>query len=105
LNEVASESFAYPHGCQHENWHWPPDALLLDEVLAVGDAHFAEKSRAKMDEFKERGKTILLVTHDLATVENWCHQALWLEGGKVQALGDPKEVVARYKAQASATVG
>jgi len=82
-----------------------PDILLLDEVLAVGDAHFAEKSRARMEEFKDQGKTILLVTHDLATVESWCHQALWLEGGKVQALGDPKEVVARYRAQASATVG
>jgi len=50
-----------------------PDILLLDEVLAVGDAHFGEKSRARMEEFKEGGKTILLVTHDLATVESWCH--------------------------------
>lgn len=73
-----------------------PDILLLDEVLAVGDAHFAEKSRARMEEFKEGGKTILLVTHDLATVESWCHEALWLEGGKVRALGEPKEVVASY---------
>ena len=73
-----------------------PDILLLDEVLAVGDAHFAEKSRARMEEFKEGGKTILLVTHDLATVESWCHQALWLEGGKVRALGEPREVVKRY---------
>ena len=81
-----------------------PDILLLDEVLAVGDAHFAEKSRARMEEFKEQGKTILLVTHDLATVESWCHQALWLEGGKVRALGDPHEVVSQYREGALAAM-
>ena len=73
-----------------------PDVLLLDEVLAVGDAHFAEKSRARMEEFKEQGKTILLVTHDLATVENWCHQALWLDKGEVRALGKPDGVIGLY---------
>lgn len=79
-----------------------PDILLLDEVLAVGDAHFAEKSRARMEEFKKQGKTILLVTHDLATVANWCHQALWLEGGRVRALGDPGEAIARYREESLA---
>jgi len=73
-----------------------PDVLLLDEVLAVGDAHFVEKSRARMDEFKKSGKTILLVTHDLPTAKNWCHQALWLDGGKIQALGKSTEVVDLY---------
>ncbi|MCS7240952.1 MAG: ABC transporter ATP-binding protein [Candidatus Bipolaricaulota bacterium] len=73
-----------------------PDILLLDEVLAVGDAAFAEKSRARMDEFKKQGKTILLVTHDLPTVKSWCHQALWLNKGEVCALGDPKDIVDRY---------
>jgi ABC-type polysaccharide/polyol phosphate transport system ATPase subunit len=73
-----------------------PDILLLDEVLAVGDAHFAAKSRARMEEFKDLGKTILLVTHDLATVKNWCHQALWLDKGEVRAMGKPSEVIALY---------
>ena len=73
-----------------------PDILLLDEVLAVGDAAFAQKSRARMDEFKRQGKTILLVTHDLATVESWCHQALWLDQGEVRALGKPDEVISMY---------
>jgi ABC-type polysaccharide/polyol phosphate transport system ATPase subunit len=82
-----------------------PDILLLDEVLAVGDAHFAEKSRARMEEFKERGKTILLVTHDLATAQGWCHQVLWLDQGRVVALGAPAEVVARYRGKSVATVG
>jgi len=81
-----------------------PDILLLDEVLAVGDAAFAEKSRARMNEFKARVKTILLVTHDLATVTSWCHQALWLDKGKVCALGNPEEVVTRYCERLVATV-
>lgn len=82
-----------------------PDILLLDEVLGVGDAHFAEKSRARMKKFKDEGKTILLVTHDLATVVNWCHQVLWLDQGRVRALGDPNEMVACYRGESVATVG
>jgi ABC-type polysaccharide/polyol phosphate transport system ATPase subunit len=77
--------------------HVNPDILLLDEVLAVGDASFLEKSRARMDKFKEQGKTILLVTHDLNTVQNWCHQALLLNQGELQAFGDAKEVIALYR--------
>jgi branched-chain amino acid transport system ATP-binding protein len=74
-----------------------PDILLIDEVLAVGDARFTEKSRARIDEFKKSGTTIVLATHDLSTVETWCQQALYLCGGKIGALGEPKEVVAKYK--------
>jgi len=84
--------------------HVDPDILLLDEVLAVGDASFIEKSRARMDKFKEQGKTILLVTHDLTTVESWCHQALWLNDGKLCALGNAKEVVARYRKEVAITI-
>lgn len=75
--------------------HVNPDVLLLDEVLAVGDAGFVEKSRDRIDRFKQEGKTILLVTHDLHTVQTWCHQALWLHH-EVCAFGDPKWVVERY---------
>ena len=53
-----------------------------------------------MDEFKKSGKTILFATHDLATVENWCHQALFLNGGQMYVLGEPKEVVAKYREMA-----
>ncbi|MGD0780418.1 MAG: ABC transporter ATP-binding protein [Dehalococcoidales bacterium] len=74
-----------------------PDILLLDEVLAVGDASFAQKSRARMEEFKNSGKTIVLATHDLATVENWCQQAIFLYGGQICGFGKPKEVVAKYR--------
>ena len=80
------------------------DILLLDEVLAVGDASFVEKSRARMDKFKEQGKTILLVTHDLGTVQNWCHQAMWLDQGQLCAIGEPKEVVARYREKVAITI-
>jgi lipopolysaccharide transport system ATP-binding protein len=74
-----------------------PDILLADEVLSVGDASFAQKSRARMEEFKSRGKTIVLATHDLGTVENWCQKALLLHGGEMYAFGNPKEVVAKYR--------
>jgi len=78
-----------------------PDILLVDEVLAVGDASFAKKSRARMEEFKNSGKTIILATHDLATVENWCQQALFLHGGQMYGFGDPRTVVAKYREMAT----
>ncbi len=73
-----------------------PDILLLDEMLAVGDAKFAEKSRARMEEFKDEGKTILLVTHDLKSVRTWCHDALWLHDGAVRAFGPSPAIVEQY---------
>jgi lipopolysaccharide transport system ATP-binding protein len=82
-----------------------PDILLIDEVLAVGDASFAKKSRARMDQFKEKGKTILFATHDLALVENWCHGALFLNGGQMCALGKPKDVIAQYRESLLAATG
>jgi len=78
--------------------HVDPDVLLIDEVLGVGDAGFLAKSRGRVDRFKQQGKTILLVTHDLPTVESWCHQALWLNHGEVRAFGDSKDVVSQYVA-------
>jgi ABC-type polysaccharide/polyol phosphate transport system ATPase subunit len=76
-----------------------PDILLLDEVLAVGDSQFAKKCRTRVEDFKQQKKTILLVTHDIATVESWCDQALWLDHGEMQALGNPKEIVELYRSQ------
>lgn len=73
-----------------------PDILLLDEVLSVGDAHFSEKSWARMTEFKEQGKTIILATHDMDTVVSWCRSAIWLEDGQVRTIGEPARVVAEY---------
>jgi ABC-type polysaccharide/polyol phosphate transport system ATPase subunit len=64
-----------------------PDILIADEVLAVGDMAFTQKCLAKMREFKDRGKTVLLVTHDINTVKIFCERAIWLEAGKLRALG------------------
>jgi ABC-type polysaccharide/polyol phosphate transport system ATPase subunit len=73
-----------------------PDVLLVDEVLAVGDEGFTHKCLDKFAEFKRRGKTILLVTHSLGLVERFCDEALWLDSGRVEGLGDPKRVVGAY---------
>ena len=76
--------------------HVDPDVLLVDEVLAVGDEGFTHKCLDKFAEFKRRGKTILLVTHALGLVERFCDEALWLDGGRMKAMGDPKRVVGAY---------
>jgi ABC-type polysaccharide/polyol phosphate transport system ATPase subunit len=76
--------------------HVDPDVLLVDEVLAVGDEGFTHKCLDKFGEFRRRGKTILLVTHSLGLVERFCDEALWLEGGRVRATGDPRRVVGAY---------
>jgi ABC-2 type transport system ATP-binding protein len=72
--------------------------LLLDEVLAVGDASFRIKCQNRLEKFREAGVTILLVTHDLDAVETMCDEALWLDKGVVRAFGRSPEIVARYKA-------
>ena len=76
--------------------HVDPDVLLVDEVLAVGDEGFTHKCLDKFAEFKRRGKTILLVTHSLGLVERFCDEALWMDAGRMKALGDPKRVVGAY---------
>ena len=58
------------------------DIMLIDEVLAVGDASFAQKCMDVFHERKAAGKTIVLVTHDMATVQSMCHRAMLLEGGR-----------------------
>ena len=77
--------------------HSDPDVLLVDEVLAVGDESFAHRSLEKFAEFERAGKTILLVSHDLALVASRCRRALWLDGGLLVADGPAAETVARYR--------
>ena len=83
--------------------HVDPDVLLVDEVLAVGDEGFTHKCLDKFAEFKRRGKTILLVTHSLGLVERFCDEALWMDGGAMKALGDPKRVVGAYVTDVEST--
>jgi ABC-type polysaccharide/polyol phosphate transport system ATPase subunit len=73
-----------------------PDILLVDEVLSVGDTRFQEKCMQRMHSFQEKGTTIAIVSHSMATIADFCHRALWLDHGQVQAMGDVNEVVARY---------
>jgi len=72
------------------------DILLIDEVLAVGDAAFQQKCADAFREMKAAGKTIVLVTHEMRTVEEYCHRAMLVSDGRIRYIGDPEEVGRRY---------
>jgi len=77
--------------------HMEPDILLVDEVLAVGDAEFQKKCLGKMEEVvKETGRTILFVSHNMAAVEKLCSKCVLIDGGKVKMVGKTKEVIDFY---------
>lgn len=73
-----------------------PDVLIVDEILAVGDSRFQEKSYARMLELMRRGTTVLLVSHDLGQIRRLCDRVLWLDGGRVRRIGDTQEVCDAY---------
>lgn len=77
--------------------HLDPEVLLLDEVLAVGDEGFREKSMQTMQNLLDRSGTIVFVSHSLANVEKFCDRAIWLEKGRVAADGPAGDVVAKYR--------
>ena len=72
------------------------DILLIDEILAVGDARFQAKCFNKMLELKKRGITIVIVSHDLGSIERLCNRAVWIENGKIRDEGIPHDIVAEY---------
>jgi len=76
--------------------HTDPQIVLIDEVLAVGDARFQHKCLDKIAELRREGVAIVLVSHDLASIQSLCEQAIWLEDGRIQAYGQPSEVVMAY---------
>jgi ABC-2 type transport system ATP-binding protein len=78
-----------------------PDVLLLDEVLSTGDQVFREKSKARVLELVKQAKAIVLVTHDMYWVTEFCNRAILLEKGKVVAEGDPAEVVGIHEAHSA----
>lgn len=82
--------------------HLEPEILLVDEVLAVGDAEFQRKCLGKMRDIASGGRTILFVSHNMNAVQRLCHQALWLEQGQVVAQGATEKIVADYLADANA---
>lgn len=76
--------------------HTEPDLLLVDEVLAVGDANFQHKCMDAIQRYRQRGGTLLLVSHDLGSIESICDRAIWYEHGQVQATGHPTDIVMQY---------
>ncbi len=74
-----------------------PDTLIIDEVLSVGDEFFQRKSAARMQEFRDQGATILLVSHNLASIEQMCHRAAWLDHGRLMEVGKPEAVIEAYR--------
>jgi ABC-type polysaccharide/polyol phosphate transport system ATPase subunit len=82
--------------------HLEAEVLLLDEVFAVGDEEFQRKCFGKISEFKQRGGTILFVSHDAGSVERLCERAILLQRGKVVFDGPAHEAIVRYQAQLAA---
>ena len=78
------------------------DVLLLDEVLAVGDESFQQKCYKTFERFRDEGKTIVLVTHQLGILEEFADRALQLESGRISAVGSPTEVIACYRDRVAA---
>jgi len=74
-----------------------PDILLLDEILALGDAGFQKKSLGVIEQFRRSGVTILFVSHDLERIRSLCDQVIWLEGGTVRAMGDTTTALNQYE--------
>jgi ABC-2 type transport system ATP-binding protein/lipopolysaccharide transport system ATP-binding protein len=74
-----------------------PDILIVDEILAVGDENFQRKSYDRIQQFREQGTTILIVSHSMGTIESMCHRAAWLSHGKLCGLGEPVEVIRLYR--------
>jgi lipopolysaccharide transport system ATP-binding protein len=77
--------------------HTDPDLLLVDEVLAVGDVSFQNRCMESIYRFRRQGGTLLLVSHDLNTIQSLCNRALWIEDGMIAAEGSPADVVMTYK--------
>jgi len=73
-----------------------PDILLIDEVLAVGDAAFQDKCMEKFAEFRRAGKTVVVVSHAMGTMRTLCDEVAWLDGGKIVEIGRPEELIDRY---------
>lgn len=74
-----------------------PDILIIDEVLAVGDIAFQRKCIKTINEFKNKGVTILFVSHNLEDVEKICDKVIWIENHKMRAMGDAHSIISQYK--------
>lgn len=84
--------------------HLDPEILVVDEVLAVGDAAFQKKCIGKMGDVAKGGRTVLFVSHNMPSILTLCTQAIWMGNGRTQRTGGPDEVVKAYLTSVSATV-
>lgn len=78
-----------------------PEILIVDEILSVGDEAFQRKCTDRITGFRENGATVLMVSHNLGLISEMCNRAAWLDHGKLLAIGDAKEVIANYRAEAN----
>ena len=74
-----------------------PEILIVDEILSVGDADFQEKSRARMMDLMTGGTTVFFVSHSLKQIREMCNKVVWLEHGKIQAIGKTEEICNMYE--------
>jgi lipopolysaccharide transport system ATP-binding protein len=84
--------------------HLEPEILLVDEVLAVGDASFQKKCLGKMEDVAKQGRTVVFVSHNMAAVETLCQRVVWLQNGRIHKIGDASEVVPSYLHSALKTI-
>lgn len=74
------------------------EIMLIDEVLSVGDEHFRKKSLAKMKSLiNDKNRTVVIVSHSISTLQELCTKVMWLHDGEIKMLGEPKEVLKKYK--------
>ena len=73
-----------------------PEILIVDEILAVGDAAFQEKSKARMMELMSGGTTVLFVSHSLDQIREMCNRVIWLDSGKIKMIGETQKVCDAY---------
>ncbi|WP_175615277.1 ATP-binding cassette domain-containing protein [Piscibacillus sp. B03] len=78
--------------------HLQPEVLILDEALNTGDARFGQKAADKMRELVKEAKMVIIVTHSLRYAQRNCDRLIWLDRGHIQEIGDPKTVIANYRA-------
>jgi lipopolysaccharide transport system ATP-binding protein len=76
--------------------HLEPEILLVDEVLAVGDAAFQKKCLGKMGEVKQEGRTVIFVSHNMGAIMQLCPRVIWIESGQIEGQGDTRAIISRY---------
>jgi len=82
-----------------------PETLLLDEILAVGDASFKERSMAALQDLVDHAGTVVMVTHSLSQAKRFCDTAIWLDAGRVKMVGPADEVISEYSSASEEAIG